>query len=87
MEKVKKLIKAGARVGVAIRECLVDRDLTVQTFAAKYGLNEKSVSNSINANVKSTDALVEALSSELGGSPDEWKMLLWQAARPETAAA
>lgn len=86
MEKAKKLIEAGARPGVAIRECLVDRELTVATFADKYGLNEKAVSNSINANVRPTDAMVEALSKELGGTTDEWKMLLWEAARPTVAA-
>jgi plasmid maintenance system antidote protein VapI len=86
MEKVKRLIEAGARAGVAIRECLADRQLNVATFAEKYELPEKAVSNAINANVRSTDALVEALSTELGGSPDEWKMLLWEAARPSVAA-
>jgi plasmid maintenance system antidote protein VapI len=87
MEKVRKLIEAGARAGVAIRETLFsDRSLTLAGFAAKYELPEKSVSNAINANVRPTDALVEALSTELGGSADEWKMLLWEAARPSVAA-
>jgi plasmid maintenance system antidote protein VapI len=87
MEKVRRLIEAGARAGVAIREVLlVDRDLTVATFAEKYELPEKSVSNAINANVRPTDALAEALSTELGGTADEWKMLLWEAARPSVAA-
>jgi hypothetical protein len=53
MEKVRKLIEAGARTGVAIREALlVDRQLTVAAFAEKHDLPEKSVSNGINGNVR-----------------------------------
>lgn len=87
MEKVRKLIEAGARCGVAIREALLDRGLTVQTLAAKYDLPEKAVSNSINANVRPTDALVDALVAELGGEPHDWRMLLWEAAKPEEVKA
>lgn len=85
MEKVEKLIEAGARSGVAIREALADRQLTVATFADKYGLNEKAVSNAINGNVKPTDGFVAALVAELGGTASAWRMLLWQAAKPEQA--
>ena len=86
MDKVKKLIEAGARIGIAIRESLLDRGLTVATFADKHGVHEKAVSNAINANIRPTDAIITALVEELGGTPDEWKMLLWEAAKPEVAA-
>jgi plasmid maintenance system antidote protein VapI len=86
MEKVKKLIEAGARVGVAIREALLtDRNLTVAGLAEKYSLNEKAVSNAINGNVRATDGVLSALVAELGGTADSWRMLLWHAAKPEQA--
>lgn len=87
MDKVRKLIEAGARVGIAIREALLDCGLTVATFAAKYEVNEKAVSNTINANIRPTDTIIAALVKELGGTSDEWKMLLWEAAKPDVAAA
>lgn len=86
MEKVEKLIEAGARSGVAIRETLfADRSLTIAGFAAKYDLNEKAVSNAINGNVRATDGVLAALVAELGGTADKWRMLLWHAAKPEQA--
>jgi plasmid maintenance system antidote protein VapI len=88
MEKVRKLIEAGARTGVAIREALlVDRQLTVAAFAEKHDLPEKSVSNGINGNVRATEALCAALSTELGGEPAEWATLLWNASKPSTLVA
>lgn len=86
MDKVKSLIANGARTATAIREALFANDLTVVAFADKYELPEKAVSNSINGNVRATDKLVAALAMELGGTADEWRLLLWEAAKPEIAA-
>lgn len=86
MDKVKSLIASGARAATAIREALFSNGLTVAGFAAKYDLPETAVSNAINGNVRATDKLVAALESELGGTADEWRWLLWEAAKPEIAA-
>jgi plasmid maintenance system antidote protein VapI len=86
MEKVEKLIEAGARLGIAIREALLtDRNLTVAGLADKYSLNEKAVSNAINGNIRASDGVVAALVAELGGTPDGWRMLLWKSSKPEQA--
>lgn len=86
MDKVKSLIASGARIPIAIREALFSNGLTVLAFATKYSLPDKAVSNAINGNVRPTDHLIEALVAELGGSADDWRLLLWEAARPEVAA-
>ena len=80
MDKVKKLIRAGASIPSAIRLAL--EPLTVQAFAEKHGRNRNSVSNEINGNVRATDATIDALIAELGGSADEWRELLWLAGKP-----
>lgn len=82
MDKVKTLVDAGTRVGFAIRQALLERELTVSAFAEKNKLNEKAVSSAIHGSVRATDAVVEALAKELGGSPEEWRMLLWKGAMP-----
>lgn len=83
METVRRMVEVGVSIPTAIKEALKAKGLEVGQFAEKYSLPEKSVSNGINANVKPTQGLVDALSAELGGSPFEWRMLLWEAARPE----
>lgn len=83
MEKVKKLIEAGATIQGAIREAI---GIPITQFAEKYNLPRSSVHNHITGHVKASDATVNALVAELGGTPDEWRMLLWEAARPVKVA-
>lgn len=84
MLKVKKLVEAGAEIPVAIKQSL---GMTVENFAEKYELPRPSVSNAINGNVRATDDLVAALIAELGGTADEWRLLLWEAGKPVQASA
>lgn len=83
MNKVKQLINAGATVPTAIKESL---GMTVGEFADKHGLPRPSTSEVINLGRRPTEAQAEALAAELGGTPEEWRLLLWQAAKPTAAA-
>lgn len=88
MEKVKKLVEEGMSIPAAIKEALAQKGLaTVSDFAERHELNRAATSNHINGNVRPTDATVDALVAELGGTPDEWRELLWIAAKPERASA
>ncbi len=82
MDKVRAMVEVGVDIPTAIKQVLKANGLEVRQFAEKYNLPEKSVSNSINGNVKPTQECVEALSAELGADPYDWRALLWEAARP-----
>jgi plasmid maintenance system antidote protein VapI len=84
MDKVKKLIQAGASVPTAIKESL---GMELQEFAAKYDLSRPMVSAVINCDRRPTDAIAAALATELGGTEIEWRVLLWEAAKPEAEVA
>ena len=84
MDKVKQLIAAGAPVAGAIKLAL---GMPLSEFADKYGIPRTSVANHVNSNVKPSEATIAALVSELGGTPEEWAELLWQAMRPAHLAA
>lgn len=84
MLKVKKLVEAGASPSMAIKESL---GMPVSDFAAKYNLPRGSVSNHLNGSVRATDDTINALVAELGGTPDEWRELLWLASKPASLSA
>lgn len=83
MDKVKKLIEAGASVPGAIREALAQKGLSVLAFADQYELPYRAASGAINGGVRATDSMIDALVRELGGGAEEWRELLWLAAKPE----
>lgn len=85
MDKVKTLVDGGARIPTAVKEALLP--LTVTEFADKHSLPRSAVSNAINGNIRPTDEMVAALIKELGGTVDEWRLLLWKASKPEPAEA
>jgi len=88
MLKVKKMIDAGTSIPTAIKEALAQEGLpTIDAFASKHGLIRAAVSNQVNGNVRPTDATITALIAELGGTPDEWRELLWLAAKPSSITA
>lgn len=73
MQKVKKMVEAGVRVGTAIRECL---PVNLSEFAARHGLPRSSTNEAINGVRPATPAQIEALIAELGGTHEEWSELL-----------
>lgn len=79
MDKVKKLIAAGASIPGAIREAL---GMNATELARKYGLSRSSVANHLSGAVRATDDTIAALVAELGGTPDDWRELLWLAGKP-----
>lgn len=88
MEKVKKLVRAGSSIPTAIKEALDQVGLSsVSAFAEKHQLVRASVANHINGTVRATDDTIVALVAELGGTPDEWRELLWLASKPAAASA
>ncbi len=87
MEKVKQMVQVGVSIPTAIKEALMQNGLdTVESFAGKHGLIRAAVSNHINGNVRATEDTLSALVAELGGTPDEWRELLWLAAKPAERA-
>lgn len=84
MDKVKQLVGAGAPVAGAIKIALA---MPLSEFADKYNIPRTSVANHVNSNVKASDATIAALVSELGGTPEDWRELLWEAMRPAHLAA
>ena len=87
MDKVKEvraLVTTGRTIPEAIKRVL---DMPVITFCDKYGIPRGTGSNHLNATVRASDATIAALVSELGGTPEEWSELLWQAMRPAHLAA
>ena len=85
MEQVKRMVEAGVSAATAIKECLLQQPepLTIEAFAAKYpGVSGSSFSAAINGGVRPSEAVIDALASELGGTAYEWRMLLWEAAKP-----
>jgi plasmid maintenance system antidote protein VapI len=88
MEKVKKMVEGGASIPTAIKEALSQSGFsTIQAFAEKHDLVRASVANHINGTVRATDDTIAALIAELGGTADEWRELLWLAAKPSQATA
>jgi hypothetical protein len=87
VEKVKKLVEAGATVPGAIKDLLSQKDppLTIESFSDKHGLNRTAMSEVINLRKAPTDPQVAALISEFGGTEDECRHFLWEAARPVPA--
>jgi plasmid maintenance system antidote protein VapI len=83
MEKVKKLVDAGASIPLAIKAALEQSGFpTVAAFAEQYGLSRASVANHINGVVRAADDTIDALIAALGGTREEWRELLWLAGKP-----
>jgi plasmid maintenance system antidote protein VapI len=80
VEKVKRLIEAGASVSTAVREAL---GMSITAFADTHGLSRQTVNSQITGRIAPNAAFLEALIAELGGTQEEWMSLLWRS----TAAA
>lgn len=79
MDKVKKLIRAGASIPGAIRVALGE---PLSVVAERRGIERARLSAAINGIERAREPIVAALVAELGGTPDEWRELLWLAGKP-----
>ena len=84
MEQLRKMLAAGVSLPTAIKECL--SPMSVAEFAEKHSRPASQISNVINGNWKPNDADVAALVAQFGGSPAEWRLLLWEHSRPAVAS-
>jgi hypothetical protein len=82
MEKVKRMVEAGTSIPTAIKDAL---GMPVAMFARKHRLSRQAANSHINGTVRADELTIAALIEELGGQPDEWRELLWLAARPTKA--
>jgi transcriptional regulator with XRE-family HTH domain len=80
MEKVKRLLDAGLSIPSAVKESL---GMSVREFADKHGVQPAHVSAAINGAMRPTESVLAAFIEELGGSEFEWRMMLWEAGKPE----
>lgn len=87
MDKVKKLVTAGASIPGAIREALDQNGLSIAAFAEKYDRPRTNLTSVLNGTRAPNDDDVAALISELGGAADEWRELLHEAGRPAAKAS
>lgn len=86
MDKVKKLVAAGASIPGAIREALSQNGLTVAAFAEKYDRPRTNLTSVLSGTRAPTDLDLDALISELGGAADEWRKVLHDAGDPAAQA-
>jgi hypothetical protein len=84
MDKVKQMVEAGVSIPTAIKEAL---GISVSEFAAKHGLVRSTAAGQINGLVRADEKIATALSTEVGGTVDEWLDLLWHATRPTRSSA
>ena len=84
MDKVKRLIAAGATISGAIKEAL---GTPVIGFADKHGLPRTTASEVLRGSRAPTAGIVAALIAELGGTEAEWRDLLWRAGKPAAGAS
>lgn len=86
MDRVKELLAAGLPLPDAVKTALRERGLSVAGLADKYDFARSITSEQINLDRTPRDEFCAALATELGGRPEDWALLLWQAAKPALAA-
>jgi hypothetical protein len=83
MDKVKRLVKAGATITGAIQDVLRQQGFpTVTAFADRYHRDRSNMTRVILGTRAPAQADVDALIAELGGTDLEWRQLLHEAGRP-----
>jgi hypothetical protein len=82
VDKVKRLMEAGADIPTAIKTAL---GMQLIVFADKYEIPRTSANEAINGVRRPSRKVIDALIAELGGTELEWRYLLWEAARPAQA--
>jgi plasmid maintenance system antidote protein VapI len=58
--------------------------MSVSEFADLHKIPRGTTSEVINGGRKGTPAQLAALAKQLGGSPDQWELFLWEVFKPET---
>jgi len=79
MDKVRRLIEAGASIPTAIKEAL---GASPAEIALKHGRARTNFSATINGKRAPSPGDIAALIAELGGTEMEWRELLHEAGRP-----
>lgn len=88
MDKVKRLVEAGATISGAITDVLVQQGFpTISAFANKYDRDRSTMGNVIAGRRTPSAADLDALISELGGTESEWRELLHEAGKPVPAVS
>jgi uncharacterized protein YoaH (UPF0181 family) len=80
MEKVKELIARGATLSEAIR---IVTGLSLRALTDKHKRSYSPFANVLAGRLGPAPRDIEILLAELGGTPFEWRMLLWEAGRPK----
>lgn len=78
MDKVKKLLAAGADLPMALRQAL---GVTFNEFCETNSLDRTWFSLVVNARAVPNEQILSSLSAQLGGSPEEWLALWFECAR------
>jgi len=81
MEKVKKLVELGVSIPNAIKQAL---GIPVGEFAVRYDIPQTTASEVINGARRPSEKHLSAFISELGGTEEDWRDLLWRAGKPES---
>lgn len=78
MDRVKNLMAAGASLADAVRVALGDRSIV--TVAAERNLNRSNLSSALSGGRAPTSEEIEAMVAELGGTFEEWREVIAEAA-------
>lgn len=73
MDKVKRLVEAGASLSGAVREALAPRSLA--DVATDQGVDKTTLYQVVNGRLIASQKIVDAIVAELGGTADEWRTL------------
>lgn len=79
MDQVKRLVAAGLSLSEAIKHAL---GIQIGEMAERYDIPRPILSDVINSRRVANERELDALVAELGGTPDQWREMLWLAAKP-----
>lgn len=85
MEKVKRLLAAGATLSEAVKSALAPRSLS--RVALERGVNLSELSSSLSGSRLVSDRIIGAMIAELGGTADDWRQMFSDAMQARAAAA
>lgn len=74
MDKVKALLAAGASLPNAVRDALGGRSLA--RVAIENGIHRSELYSTLSGARVASQKTIDVLVAELGGTPDEWRLVL-----------